>query len=140
MRWYLAKCTDRIVTRYIVGYKKEESAFLLKFLYDHIALSQDIQTRVRWRPGTVVVWDVSHIHKCHEMSGANVCRTVWWHTALCSIGRTGRDAIWRGSLLRQSVRTRRRSRADFWYIMNEYEEAEYIDLPVNFERSAIQSS
>ncbi|KNG85451.1 alpha-ketoglutarate-dependent taurine dioxygenase [Aspergillus nomiae NRRL 13137] len=44
-------------TRYIVGYKKEESDFLLKFLYDHIALSQDIQTRVRWRPNTVVVWD-----------------------------------------------------------------------------------
>ncbi|KAF7588846.1 hypothetical protein BBP40_005093 [Aspergillus hancockii] len=44
-------------TRYIVGYKKEESDFLLKFLYDHIALSQDIQTRVRWRPRTVVVWD-----------------------------------------------------------------------------------
>ncbi|PYH76682.1 alpha-ketoglutarate-dependent taurine dioxygenase [Aspergillus uvarum CBS 121591] len=44
-------------TRYIVGYKKEESEFLLKFLYDHIALSADIQTRVRWRPGTVVVWD-----------------------------------------------------------------------------------
>ncbi|PYH41927.1 TauD/TfdA dioxygenase family protein [Aspergillus saccharolyticus JOP 1030-1] len=44
-------------TRYIVGYKKEESDFLLKFLYDHIALSADIQTRVRWRPNTVVVWD-----------------------------------------------------------------------------------
>lgn len=48
------------VTRYIVGYKKEESDFLLKFLYDHIALSQDLQCRVRWRPGTVVVWDVSN--------------------------------------------------------------------------------
>ncbi|PLB52638.1 alpha-ketoglutarate-dependent taurine dioxygenase [Aspergillus steynii IBT 23096] len=44
-------------TRYIVGFKKEESDFLLKFLYDHIALSQDLQTRIRWRPGTVVVWD-----------------------------------------------------------------------------------
>ncbi|KAL1859312.1 hypothetical protein Plec18167_006734 [Paecilomyces lecythidis] len=44
-------------TRYIVGYKKEESDFLLQFLFNHIALSQDIQTRVRWRPGTVVVWD-----------------------------------------------------------------------------------
>ncbi|PLN82260.1 alpha-ketoglutarate-dependent taurine dioxygenase [Aspergillus taichungensis] len=44
-------------TRYIVGYKKEESDFLLKFLYDHIALSQDLQTRIRWRPNTVVVWD-----------------------------------------------------------------------------------
>jgi hypothetical protein len=49
-----------IVTRFIVGYKKEESDALLKFLYDHIALSQDIQTRVRWRAGTVVVWDVSY--------------------------------------------------------------------------------
>ncbi|KKK12132.1 hypothetical protein AOCH_000701 [Aspergillus ochraceoroseus] len=45
------------VTRYIVGYKKEESDYLLKFLYDHIALSQDLQARVRWLPGTVVVWD-----------------------------------------------------------------------------------
>ncbi|KAJ9293097.1 hypothetical protein DTO271G3_8041 [Paecilomyces variotii] len=44
-------------TRYIVGYKKEESDFLLQFLFNHIALSQDIQARVRWRPGTVVVWD-----------------------------------------------------------------------------------
>ena len=50
------------VTRYIVGYKKEESDFLLKFLFDHVAQSQDLQTRVRWRQGTVVVWDVSSIH------------------------------------------------------------------------------
>lgn len=46
-----------LVTRYIVGYKKEESDALLKFLYDHIALSQDLQTRLRWKAGTVVVWD-----------------------------------------------------------------------------------
>ncbi|KAJ5801220.1 uncharacterized protein N7518_003288 [Penicillium psychrosexuale] len=44
-------------TRYIVGYKKEESDNLLKFLYDHIALSQDLQARIRWKAGTVVVWD-----------------------------------------------------------------------------------
>ncbi|OKL57821.1 hypothetical protein UA08_07282 [Talaromyces atroroseus] len=44
-------------TRYIVGYKKEESDALLKFLFDHIALSQDLQIRVKWAPGTVVVWD-----------------------------------------------------------------------------------
>jgi sulfonate dioxygenase len=46
-------------TRYIIGFKKEESDYLLKFLYDHIALSQDLQCRVKWAPGTVVVWDVS---------------------------------------------------------------------------------
>jgi sulfonate dioxygenase len=46
-------------TRKIVGYKKEESDFLLNFLYDHIAKGQDFQARVRWQPKTVVVWDVS---------------------------------------------------------------------------------
>jgi sulfonate dioxygenase len=44
-------------TRRIVGYKKEESDFLLKFLFDHIAKGQDFQARVKWAPGTVVVWD-----------------------------------------------------------------------------------
>jgi sulfonate dioxygenase len=44
-------------TRYIIGYKKEESEYLLKFLYDHMAFSQDLQCRVKWTPGTVVVWD-----------------------------------------------------------------------------------
>jgi sulfonate dioxygenase len=43
-------------TRKIVGYKKEESDFLLNFLYDHIAKGQDFQARVKWAAGTVVVW------------------------------------------------------------------------------------
>lgn len=46
------------VTRKIIGYQQEESDFLLKFLYDHIALGQDFQIRVKWAPKTVVVWDV----------------------------------------------------------------------------------
>jgi sulfonate dioxygenase len=46
-----------LVTRSIVGYKKEESDALLKFLYDHIAFGADFQARVRWEEGTVVVWD-----------------------------------------------------------------------------------
>ncbi|KAF2016905.1 TauD-domain-containing protein [Aaosphaeria arxii CBS 175.79] len=44
-------------TRRIIGYKKEESDFLLNFLYDHIAKGQDFQARVKWAPKTVVVWD-----------------------------------------------------------------------------------
>ncbi|RMZ89406.1 hypothetical protein DV736_g3371, partial [Chaetothyriales sp. CBS 134916] len=44
-------------TRYIVGFKQEESDAILQFLYNHIALSQDLQCRVKWKPGTVVVWD-----------------------------------------------------------------------------------
>ncbi|KAF3052731.1 hypothetical protein E8E11_010246 [Didymella keratinophila] len=44
-------------SRRIVGFKKEESDFLLNFLYDHIAKGQDFQARVKWEAGTVVVWD-----------------------------------------------------------------------------------
>lgn len=83
-RWYLSflhpfsllfprtgkqRLTTDLVTRYIVGYKKEESDYLLKFLFDHIALSQDLQCRVRWKPGTVVVWDVSK----HMRPSSSLC-------------------------------------------------------------------
>ncbi|KAF7359178.1 TauD-domain-containing protein [Mycena sanguinolenta] len=44
-------------TQSIVGYKKEESDMLLKFLYNHIASSMESQARVRWEPATVVAWD-----------------------------------------------------------------------------------
>jgi len=44
-------------TRDIVGFKKEESDAILKFLYDHVALAADLQVRVRWEEKTVVVWD-----------------------------------------------------------------------------------
>lgn len=47
-----------VVTRSIVGYKKEESDALLKFLYDHIAFGASFQVRVKWEEKTVVVWDV----------------------------------------------------------------------------------
>ena len=40
-------------TCYIIGFK-EESGYLLEFLYDHMALSQDLQCRVKW---ALVVWD-----------------------------------------------------------------------------------
>ena len=53
--------TTGLVTRYIVGYKKEESDMLLKFLYDHIAFGADFQARVKWQAKTVIVWDVSHV-------------------------------------------------------------------------------
>lgn len=44
-------------TRHIIGYKREESDNLLKFLYDHIALGADFQARVKWAEKSVVVWD-----------------------------------------------------------------------------------
>ncbi|KAF8181610.1 hypothetical protein BJ912DRAFT_882195 [Pholiota molesta] len=44
-------------TRHIVGFRQEESEFLLKFLYDHLAKGADFQIRARYEPGTVVVWD-----------------------------------------------------------------------------------
>ncbi|KAI5849220.1 hypothetical protein BZA05DRAFT_430770 [Tricharina praecox] len=44
-------------TRHIEHLKLEESEALLKFLYDHTAYGVDFQVRVKWAPGTVVVWD-----------------------------------------------------------------------------------
>ncbi len=62
-------------TRRIVGLKREESGEnilvivvapgmltlyienILKFLYDHIDKSGDIQARVKWTPNSVVLWD-----------------------------------------------------------------------------------
>ncbi|CAN6648291.1 alpha-ketoglutarate-dependent sulfonate dioxygenase [Trichomonascus vanleenenianus] len=44
-------------TRSIVGFKKEESDVILNFLYDYVGKSIDLQARVKWAPGTVVVWD-----------------------------------------------------------------------------------
>lgn len=43
-------------TRRIVGFKDEESEYLLKFLFDHIAKAADYQIRAPYEPGTVVVW------------------------------------------------------------------------------------
>jgi alpha-ketoglutarate-dependent taurine dioxygenase len=48
-----------LVTRSIVGLKKEESEALLAFLFNHIGRGVDYQARVRWAPKTVVAWDVS---------------------------------------------------------------------------------
>ncbi|GIZ42870.1 hypothetical protein CKM354_000612000 [Cercospora kikuchii] len=44
-------------TRQIVDFKKEESDIILKFLYDHMTSSHDLQCRVKWRTGDVVVFD-----------------------------------------------------------------------------------
>ena len=48
---------NRQFTRRIVGLKKEESDTILEFLYSHIERAGDCQARVRWEPGTVVLWD-----------------------------------------------------------------------------------
>ncbi|KAI5117201.1 hypothetical protein M0805_005171, partial [Coniferiporia weirii] len=44
-------------TRRIVGYKDEESEYLLNFLFDHISKGADFQIRASYAPGTLVVWD-----------------------------------------------------------------------------------
>ncbi|KAJ9092914.1 hypothetical protein QFC21_006626 [Naganishia friedmannii] len=43
--------------RRIVGLKQEESEAILNLLYNHIALGVDFQTRIKWAPRTVVLWD-----------------------------------------------------------------------------------
>lgn len=44
-------------TKRIVGFDQEESDYLLNFLFDHIAKRADFQCRVRYEPGSVLVWD-----------------------------------------------------------------------------------
>jgi len=67
-------------SRRIVGYKKEESDFLLNFLYDHIA-----KGLVRWWSGIIVLQ----------------------HTLHCWIGMTVHEGIWRELHRRLSHRMRR---------------------------------
>ncbi|KAK9777598.1 putative TauD/TfdA-like domain-containing protein [Seiridium cardinale] len=51
-----------VYTKKIVGFDEEESEYLLNFLFDHIAKRQDFQCRVRYEPGTVLVWDQRVVH------------------------------------------------------------------------------
>ncbi|KUJ15976.1 TauD-domain-containing protein [Mollisia scopiformis] len=44
-------------TQSIVGFDDDESDYLLKFLFDHINRGHDFSCRVRYEPGTVVLWD-----------------------------------------------------------------------------------
>ncbi|KAI0031599.1 hypothetical protein K488DRAFT_86672 [Vararia minispora EC-137] len=44
-------------TRRIVGFKVEESEYLLNFLFDHISKGADFHIRASYEPGTVVLWD-----------------------------------------------------------------------------------
>ncbi|KAH7883873.1 TauD-domain-containing protein [Phlebopus sp. FC_14] len=48
---------NRQFTRRIVGLKREESEAILNFLYNHVDKSGDLQARVKWEPGTIVLWD-----------------------------------------------------------------------------------
>lgn len=50
------------IARKVVGFKPSESDLILNFLHDHIK-SLDFNCRVRWEPGTVVVWDQVR-HRC----------------------------------------------------------------------------
>ncbi|RFU75057.1 family taurine catabolism dioxygenase [Trichoderma arundinaceum] len=44
-------------TKRIIGLQYEESDALLQLLFNHIALGQDFQVRVKWEEGTVALWD-----------------------------------------------------------------------------------
>ncbi|KAF2702769.1 Clavaminate synthase-like protein [Pleomassaria siparia CBS 279.74] len=46
-----------VYTKYVAGFDKEESNYLLGFPFDHITKRQDLQCRVRYEAGTVQVWD-----------------------------------------------------------------------------------
>lgn len=63
-------------TRRIVGLKKEESDYLLNFLYQHIALGADLQARLKWEKDSVIVWDnrvTAHVSLLSEGCGLVSC-------------------------------------------------------------------
>jgi len=72
-------------TRRIAGLKKEESDYLLRFLFDHLARSADLHVRASYEPGTVVIW----VRVCSSPTLAvdidDFCRT----TVLLAIRRLG---------------------------------------------------
>lgn len=86
-------------TRQVVGFKKEESDNLLQFLYNHVAMSHDLQCRVRWENKTVIVFDVSAAttasHKIYLILFAEPqYLPLWYHrldgwqkTSYCSVSR-----------------------------------------------------
>lgn len=53
---------DPSFSRRIVELKKPESDLLLKFLFDLIGNTQDIQLRANWEQGTVAIWDNRRVH------------------------------------------------------------------------------
>lgn len=48
---------NRQFSRKIIGMKEEESDAILNLLYNHIERGADFQTRLRWKPRSVVLWD-----------------------------------------------------------------------------------
>lgn len=48
---------NRQFSRKIIGLKEEESDAILELLYNHIEKGADFQTRLRWKPRTVTLWD-----------------------------------------------------------------------------------
>ncbi|TVY84404.1 Alpha-ketoglutarate-dependent sulfonate dioxygenase [Lachnellula suecica] len=73
-------------TRSIVGFDDEESDYLLKFLFDHIRGGHDFSCRVRYEPGTVVVWDqrvVQHSQTLDYPAGSR--RHMFRLTALANV-------------------------------------------------------
>jgi taurine dioxygenase len=47
---------NKVFTKHIVGMTARESTMLLNFLYEQVK-DPEYQLRVRWHPGTVVMWD-----------------------------------------------------------------------------------
>jgi taurine dioxygenase len=69
---------NRLMTAYIVGMPREESAELLEWLFDHQEQAQFIYAH-KWTPGDVVIWDnrcVNHARTDFDAGEARKLRRV----------------------------------------------------------------
>ena len=51
-----ALCIDRSYTTRVLGLRHDESTMLLEYLFSQAKIPE-LQLRVRWEPGSLVVWD-----------------------------------------------------------------------------------
>lgn len=72
---------NRQFSRKIIGLKEEESNAILELLYSHIEKGADFQTRLRWKPRTVVLWDSTLVHRLMSIGADTYHRSR--HCTLC---------------------------------------------------------
>jgi sulfonate dioxygenase len=79
---------NRQFSRKIIGLKEEESNAILELLYSHIEKGADFQTRLRWKPRTVVLWDSMYSIIIEKQGSIAVSDRITAHSAIVDFAKT----------------------------------------------------